>query len=49
MVQRQDQELSGIAEFQMRGAAEEKDPSPHECRDLGLKNGLNQELREQWF
>ena len=35
VVQRQDLRLSG-REFQMRGAAEEKDLSPHECRDLGL-------------
>ena len=34
VVQRQDRRLSG-REFQMRGAAEEKDLSPHECRDLG--------------
>ena len=33
-VQRQDRRLSG-REFQMRSAAEEKDLSPHECRDLG--------------
>ena len=30
VVQRQDLRLSG-REFQMRGAAEEKDLSPHEC------------------
>ena len=34
MVQRQDVRLSG-REFQMYGAAEEKDLSPHECPDLG--------------
>ena len=32
--ERQDLRVSG-REFQMRGAAEEKDQSPHECRDLG--------------
>ena len=36
MVQRQDLRFSG-REFQMRGAAGEKDLSPHECRDLGSK------------
>ena len=34
VVQKQDLSLSG-REFQMQGAAKEKDLSPQECRDLG--------------
>ena len=45
MVQRQDLRLSG-REFQMHGAAEEKDLLPQECRDLGsLSRSVELDLR----
>ena len=48
VVQRQDLRLSG-REFQMRGVAEEKDPSPHECRDLGSMRKSMELDQDSWM
>ena len=45
VVQKQDLRLSG-REFQMCGAAEGKDLSPHECRDMGsMRRSMELERR----